>query len=91
MYRRTLEWKIPKVDEENYGNSVYRGYYDVCRQYAALLALLSTINDSVSLSIAENATLIVPALLSTLKAKDRMLNQVRFILPSLKACSQSIG
>lgn len=76
VYRRTLEWKIPKVDEENYGNSVYRGYYDVCRQFAALLALLSSINDSVSLAIAENSQLIVPALITTLKAKDRILNQV---------------
>jgi hypothetical protein len=80
VYRRTIDWRYPKVDEESYGNSVYRGYYDLCRQFSALLAVLSTANDSVSLAIAENSTLIVPALISSLKAKDRALNQVSFPL-----------
>jgi hypothetical protein len=76
VYRRTIDWRFPKVDEESYGNSVYRGYSDVCRQFTALLAVLSAANQSVSLAIAENSILIVPALISSLKAKDRALNQV---------------
>lgn len=80
LYRRTQEWKVPGLDEESYGNSVYRGYYDASRHFLALLAVLCTTNQTVSLTIAENATLIVPTMLSALKGKDRSLNQVIIII-----------
>ena len=75
IHKKTMGWKETVVDEELYGNSVYRCNLDIVRGFSCLLSVLCTVDPSLCFQVGESSAIVVSALLEALKFKDRVVSQ----------------
>lgn len=78
MHKKTARWKETVINEEVYGNSVYRCDIDIIRNYSCLLSVLCSSSPTLCLKIGENATCVSQAMLEALAIKDRIIAQFIF-------------
>lgn len=77
LWKRTRDWKRQVgVDDEAYGNSVYRCNMDISRCFSALMAVMCNADEDVCLFLAEYAVVSTEGMLAALGSHDRILNQV---------------
>ena len=78
MHKKTAMWREKVINEEVYGNSVYRCDMDIVRNYSSLLSVLCSSSPTLCLKIGENSNSVSVAMLGALAIKDRIVAQFIF-------------
>ena len=80
QYKRTKEWKKEQdIDDEKFGNSVYRCNMDISRNFTTLLAVICSSDPDVCLFLGEYASQFTESMLNAMMLKDRVMNQVTLL------------